>query len=213
MPYWKRFAFATLVGAGSLFAILAANVAGGDPLALVDARVAAWFAVNARPALTTFMLIVTHAHAPAAILLYAAAAGTVFARRREWYWFWGLVIAVPGGLLINVVLKHVFQRARPTPEHPLLLLATYSFPSGHTAGATLLYGVLAAYTSYKSRHLSTRLACIASWLVLVVLVGSSRIYLGVHFTSDVVGAVAWSLAWLALCLIAAHALHARMGRR
>lgn len=213
MPYWKRFVLGTLVAAAALFAVLAINVAKGDPLASLDASVAASFAAHHEPALTAFMLIVTHAHAPFAVCLYTAAGAALFARRREWYWLWGLIVAVPGGLLINVILKNVFQRARPDPHHPLLMFATYSFPSGHTAGTTLLYGVLAAYAGYRMRTSSARAACVATWLLAVVLVGSSRIYLGVHFMSDVLAAVTWSLAWLALCLLGAHEVHLRARTR
>ena len=93
------------------------------------------------------------------------------------------------------------------------MFATYSFPSGHTAGTTLLYGVVAAYVGYRIRTATARAACTAIWLVAVVLVGSSRIYLGVHFMSDVLAAVTWSLAWLALCLLGAHEVHLRARTR
>ena len=111
------------------------------------------------------------------------------------------------------MLKNVFQRARPDPHHPPLMFATYSFPSGPTARTTLLYGVLAAHVGYRMRTHTARAACVATWLVAVVLVGSSRIYLGVHFMSDVLAAVTWSLVWLALCLLGAHELHTRARSR
>jgi undecaprenyl-diphosphatase len=95
----------------------------------------------------------------------------------------------------------------------LLTLSTYSFPSGHTAGTTLLYGIVAAYVFSRTRNPRLRWGCVAVWILMVVLVGFSRLYLGVHYLTDVVGAVTWSLAWLGLCVIAARELQARSSYR
>jgi undecaprenyl-diphosphatase len=64
---------------------------------------------------------------------------------REWYWMLTLALAVGGGEALNVLLKHAYERARPVFDDPVVELMTYSFPSGHTAGAVLFYGVLAAF--------------------------------------------------------------------
>ena len=106
-------------------------------------------------------------------------------------------LAVPLGMLLNVLLKNIFQRARPSFEHPLLTLTTYSFPSGHAAAATLLYGVLGAYLVCTCKGWRRALAgCLA--VAMVALVGLSRIYLGAHYLSDVAAAVASSVGWLAI---------------
>jgi membrane-associated phospholipid phosphatase len=69
----------------------------------------------------------------------------VLAKMREWYWIITLVLAVGGGEGLNVLLKHAYERARPVFDNPLVELMSYSFPSGHTAGAVVFYGVLAAF--------------------------------------------------------------------
>lgn len=130
-------------------------------------------------------------------------------RRRESHWLPALGLAVPGGLLVNVLLKQLFQRARPVFEDPLLTLSTYSFPSGHTAGATLFYGMVTAYVFSRTRSTRVRVACVVCWALLVALVGFSRMYLGVHYFTDVVAAITWSLAWLAVCVMLAR----RVGTR
>jgi membrane-associated phospholipid phosphatase len=206
VPSWKRVAFGALAAAACLLALIAANIATGDPLAILDARIAAWMHAHRSAALTLLMLGITHAHAPVALCVYAITLALVLSRRRERHWLAGLALAVPVGLLINVLLKHVFQRARPVPDEPLLTLTTYSFPSGHTAGSTLFYGLLAAYIVSRTRSPSLRAAAIASWIFLVSLVAFSRVYLEVHYFSDVLAAMAWSLGWLALCLAVVHAL-------
>jgi undecaprenyl-diphosphatase len=209
VPSWKLIAAGALVTAACLFALIAGNIAAGDPLALIDARVAAWMHAHRSTALTLLMLVITHAHAPLPICVYASVMAVVLVRRRERHWLAGLVLAVPVGLLINVLLKHLFQRARPVPDEPIVALTTYSFPSGHTAGSTLFYGVLAAYIMSRTRRTTVRAVTVACCVSMVALVAFSRVYLGLHYFSDVLAAAAWSLGWLALCLAVVHALRGR----
>ncbi len=215
MPYWKRLAIGTLTGASALFALIAANIAAGDPLVHLDLQITLWLHAHGTPALTLLMLAVSYTHGPLAICLYASITAVVLLRRHDRPWLAGLVLAVPVGLLVNVLLKHLFHRARPVLSEPLMTLTTYSFPSGHTAGTTLFYGFVAAYLGYRVHSTRVRAAAITVWLLLAGLVGFSRVYLGLHYFSDVVAAFAWSLAWLALTLLTVHAvqLRALQGRR
>jgi membrane-associated phospholipid phosphatase len=113
------------------------------------------------------------------------------------------ISAIFGGMLLNQILKHVFLRARPRFDHPILTLTTYSFPSGHTLIATVFYGALAWLILSRSDKWPWRFLAVAIPLIMVPLVGFSRIYLGVHYLSDVLGAMAEGAAWLTFCLIAA----------
>ena len=85
---------------------------------------------------------------------------------------------------------------------PLLVLTTYSFPSGHAMAATVLYGLLAVYAVRHLRQRRSRLLAASVAGVLIVLVSFSRLYLGVHYLSDVVGGIAVGVVWLTLCLTA-----------
>src|SRR5688572_12735846 len=133
------------VVAGAIFLGLAWNVASHDTIVTIDAEVAQWLHRHASQPVTAAMLAVTHANSTVAISAMSVLFALLLARMREWYWMMSVVLAVAGGLLLNVVLKHAYERARPTFEDPILTLQTYSFPSGHTAGATVFYGVLAAF--------------------------------------------------------------------
>ncbi|HEX2825279.1 MAG TPA: phosphatase PAP2 family protein [Burkholderiales bacterium] len=203
MPVWKRLALGAIAGALCLFALIAANIAAGDPLVALDAAAARWVLAHRTPALTLLMLGVTHAHAPFALCVYASIAGSYCYRRRLYRWVTALALAVPVGLALNFALKLVFRRARPVPGDAAMTLASYSFPSGHAAGATLFWGVLAAYAMTRTASHRARAAVTAAWLGLVALVAFSRVYLGVHYVSDVLAACAWSLAWLAAALLVA----------
>jgi uncharacterized membrane protein YdjX (TVP38/TMEM64 family) len=136
----------------------------------------------------------------------AALFGAALARLREWYWLLTLAAALAGGMLVNVILKASYERMRPHFNDPLLVLTSYSFPSGHTAGAVLFYGVLAAFLVSRFYDWRRRTAAVAGAIVAVLLVAFSRMYLGAHYLSDVVAAICASTVWLVLCLSAGHAL-------
>ena len=192
--------------AGMLFLVIAWNVTDRTALVLLDARLASWLHARGTPPLNSFLLAVTHLNSTVAVCVYSALFGLLLARMREGYWILTLALAVPGGLVLNVVLKHAYERARPVFDQPLLELSTYSFPSGHTAGAVLFYGVLAAFLVSRFYDRRKRTACVSGAIVAVVLVAFSRLYLGAHYLTDVVAAVCSSTAWLVLCLSAVHHL-------
>jgi undecaprenyl-diphosphatase len=113
-----------------------------------------------------------------------------------------------------MLLKSAYHRVRPSFDDPLLTLATYSFPSGHTAGTTLFYGFMAALLVSRVRAWRWRVATVMLAVLMIVLVGLSRMYLGVHYLSDVMAAAAISIAWLALCLTSVDELRRRQtGKR
>ena len=112
-----------------------------------------------------------------------------------------LVAVVPGGMLLNETMKHLFQRTRPILDHALLSLPSYSFPSGHVAGATLFCGALAIMFVAAVDNWWRREFIICAALTMVTLVAVSRLYLGVHFLSDTLAAFTEAGVWLSLCLL------------
>src|SRR5262245_28485428 len=99
------------------------------------------------------------------------------------------------------VAKIVVHRQRPFVESTFVDWSGYSFASGHTIGATLLYGQLVLFVlpSLKARHL--RVLCIFSAVSLVLLVGFTRIAFGAHFLTDVLAAIFFGIIWLMLCTV------------
>ena len=190
-----------IVIAAAMFGAIAGNIAQGQPLTLLDAELASWFHVNAITPLTHFMLFVSNMNGIGGILLWTAAFTLVLVVKREWYWLAFLGLAVPGGMGLNTLVKLAFHRERPSFTDPLVTLSSYSFPSGHTVASTLFYGTLAAFLVPRV-PLWLRGWVIASAIVMIALVGISRIYLGAHFLSDVLAAMAEGVVWLSLCLVA-----------
>lgn len=176
---------------------------------MIDLPLGAWFHAHANPAVTQFMLAISHWHSTAGVLLMAAVLGLALARSGRPWWLLALLLSVPGGLLVNVAVKHVVQRARPHFDDPLLTLNTYSFPSGHTAGATIFYGFLVVFLLSHAWARPWRGGIVAVALAVVLLVGLSRIYLGAHYFTDVVGAIVEGVLWLGLCLTGVQALWRR----
>ena len=112
---------------------------------------------------------------------------------------WGAAAA--GGALLDYVLKTTVHRSRPEYAAAFLHGISYSFPSGHAMGSIIGYGFLAYALTLTVRWAGEhRRFVFAAALLLTVLIGVSRVYLDVHYPSDVVGGWAAGLAWLAVCV-------------
>ena len=118
-----------------------------------------------------------------------------------------------GAGLLNVTLKLAFKRARPEPFFNLTLPETYSFPSGHSLTSAVFFGALAAILTARIK--STRVS-VAIWILsttMFLLIGFSRIYLGVHHTTDVIAGFAAALIWILVVRFVEVQLERRKQRR
>ena len=176
------------------------GIRDGEPLTIADAQLSSWLHSHHTPALTTTMFAITALGSTQLVSSIAAAFGIYFIFKRRFYWLSAFISSVFGGMLLNRLLKYAFHRPRPFFDNPLLTLTGYSFPSGHTMMATVLYGVVAAYFFTTTSDWRRRGLIALSALLLITMVGFSRMYLGAHYFSDVLGAMAEGLAWLSLCL-------------
>jgi len=198
-----------MVVAAWVFSGIADAVSGAEMITIIDVDIANWLHSHANPSLTKFMLAITYMHSVAGIIVLSFFFAIVIIWKKEWYWLSALTVTVGGGMLINLFVKHAFHRKRPSFDDPLLLLTTYSFPSGHTAGATLFYGALTTYLFYHIHSWRWRDPIVAIAVLMVLAVGVSRLYLGVHYLSDVLAAIAESTAWLAFSLTTISTLRRR----
>ena len=195
-----------------VFHEIAEAVMGMEQITVIDQQVAHWFNQHAIPWITRCLLLITHLHGVIGAITIACVLAWYLHRKGATYWLLTLVITMPGVMFLNVLLKYIFGRARPSFETPLLdALSTYSFPSGHTATATALYGLLGAYLVCQLDHRQWRrriVIALAAFL-MAALVGFSRIYLGAHYLSDVLAAMAESYGWLAICIAGVSTLRRR----
>jgi membrane-associated phospholipid phosphatase len=202
-----------LLLAAWLFGRIADQVMGGATtlgwIHWLDSEFAHYLQAQATPMLTALMLTITHLHGIVGNSILGVLLCAYFAWKKLPYWLLTTALALPVGMLLNLLLKYTFMRARPVSDDAILTLASYSFPSGHTAASTLLYGIIAAYLVCLSPRFSVRGAIIAAAVLMVALVGLSRVYLGVHYASDVLAAVVESCGWLAVCITAISTLRRR----
>ncbi len=124
-----------------------------------------------------------------------------------------LLIAAVGGLLLELGLKELIGRGRPSIVPHLMTADSLSFPSGHSMMATVVYLVLAALLAPEVPDRRSRIFVIAVALLLTFIVGISRVYLGVHYPSDVLGGWSVGLAWATLCWLAARYIERRRAAR
>lgn len=98
------------------------------------------------------------------------------------------------GVLLNLLLKSIFQRARPD-FLPLVNEPTFSFPSGHSMNSMIFFAAISYFIFYRMNHTRIGKLCIALSVVLIFLIGISRIYLGAHYPTDVVAGYLAGLLW------------------
>jgi undecaprenyl-diphosphatase len=172
-----------------------------NPFQSADQGIATWFHDRLTPAFATVLHTLTEFGSSEWIGIVLFALVLFFVWKRWWPSLVTLLVAVPCGMLLNEWLKLAVHRGRPFVEGAFVDWSGYSFASGHTMGATLLYGQLLLFVlpSLKGRHL--RLLCIFSAASLVLLVGFTRIALGAHFLSDVLAAIFFGILWLMLCTV------------
>ena len=104
---------------------------------------------------------------------------------------------VVGALVLNQVLKFIIQRPRPDGFR-LATVSGFSFPSGHSMAAMAFFGLLAWLVWRYEKDRRQRALLVAAFALVIVMIGVSRIYLGVHYASDVIGGFCLSVIWLAL---------------
>lgn len=188
-----------LTGSAWIFGWMVEDLAEGDTK--VDTRLADWLHEHASPGWTTFFETVTRLGNVSTLLVIVLLASVVLWRKGWIAELQLLVLAGVGAEIITVGLKHGFQRDRPFFANPLASESSYSFPSGHASVSLAVYGTLGFIAA---RHLGSRraqFAALAGAAGLVLLIGFSRLYLGVHYLSDVIAGYSVGIAWVALCVV------------
>jgi membrane-associated phospholipid phosphatase len=172
-----------------------------NPLSGPDHEVATWFHAHLTRSFVAVLRAFTDFGSSEWIAVILSLLVIFFVWKRWWPSLVILIVAVPGGMLLNELVKVLVHRHRPFVDGPFVDWSGYSFASGHTIGATLLYGQLLLFVLpvLKTRH--WRIVAVSCAALIVSLVGFSRIALGAHFLTDVLAAIVFGIIWLTLCLI------------
>jgi membrane-associated phospholipid phosphatase len=190
--------FVLAMGAGIAFDLIEDKVFSTQQIRAADAGAQRLARAVLSPRLTGAMRIISFVGNPEVVASLSIAVTALLIKvgsRRRLYAF---VATVVGGALLLLALKQYYHRERPTS--PFAVAHGYSFPSGHAMGAMLLYGSLAYVAHFTLKHHRVwRMAAVVACILMVIAIGASRIYLGVHYFTDVVGGFAAGLCWAAVC--------------
>ncbi len=184
-----------------LFGGITEDVIHHDPLTQFDVTVLDWVHARATPAGYAISNAISLLGSPLTLTILALGVGFLLAARRQWILLGGWLAAFAGGGLLAAVLKLVIHRPRPPYAAEFLQHYSWSFPSGHAMGSLIGYGMLAyvlALLWIHRRSAQISMALVAA--LLIVAIGLSRLYLGVHYFSDVVGGYAAGVLWLSACI-------------
>ena len=204
--------FAIVVGAASGFAEIAEHLDPVGAMARADEALAASIGVHAAPATLHVFALLTHLGDPAWLTLLGAGVALWLWWRRRRVLALGWVLALGGNALLNPALKRIFERVRPVHDHGLFSEMGFSFPSGHTSGATVAYGMM-AYVALRTLPPVWHLPAVLSATAVAFTVGCSRVFLQVHYLSDVLAGFASGGAWLVVCVMSAEASRHWRGAR
>ena len=153
----------------------------------------------ANPALDKFMLFITDIGFGKGYAIIVAATFALLAYKKRWPDLSALAICLAGAGLLSVFLKNSFQRMRPDSFF-LVQETSFSFPSGHAMATMCFYGMLAFFLMREAKSWSLRLLIATLAVILSLIIGLSRIYLGVHYPTDVVAGYAVGFMWLLFCI-------------
>ena len=194
--------FALIVGAALAFAAIAERVVDGGAAQRVDqAFMDAVHRSTSAAAVEAFQAITRLGDPPTlAVLCVIGALGLWW--RGERVLSIAFAAAIAGNALLNPALKLVFERVRPLDAQGMPRADGWSFPSGHSSGSLVAYGML-AYVLLRTLPRAWHLPAVLAASAVAFAVGSSRVFVQAHFASDVLAGFASGSAWLVTCIVSA----------
>jgi len=194
-----------------LFAILAIDVRQGATQAFDDA-VMTYLGQHRIAWIERSLIEITALGTGLVVIVIVAIAATFLSLTRHRYSALLLLVSTGGGIILNNILKLIFNRDRPQVFEWLAHASSSSFPSGHAMSAAIVYATIGYLAARLQRRRWARWLTMFLAFCMIVLICISRLYLGVHYPSDVAAGVVLGLAWAAFCMAALEAIQV-LGRR
>lgn len=183
----------------TVFGILAWETLFRNTMVLFDDSFIWLIRYFANPVLDRIMIIITDIGFGTSYIVIVAATLLLLAYLKRWWELGALTICLAGGAVLSFLLKTLFHRTRPDLFR-VVQETGYSFPSGHALATMCFYGMVAYLIMRIIDSWRGRLTVMTLAVILSVLIGISRIYLGVHYPTDVVAGYAAGSMWLAFCI-------------
>jgi membrane protein DedA with SNARE-associated domain/membrane-associated phospholipid phosphatase len=191
-------ALAVAIAATWTFLGITQDVLSHEEVALLDPRIHDWILARRNAGLGVFFETVTWLGATAVTVPVLTVVGVVLARRRRsWAPVFDIAVVYGTAVLLHAVVGQVVHRPRPPEAAWLVSAHGWSYPSGHTTQAVAAWGILALLVVGNASR-RNRFVAGAAAAIIAILVAASRVYLGVHWATDVLGGAAMATAVLAL---------------
>ena len=204
--------FLLILAAASVFAWIASNLSDGRSMGLADQALADAIGTHVPWAALVAFSWLTHLGDAAFLAPVCLLVAVVLWRHAHHGLAWGWVLALGGIVVLNPALKQIFERARPLHNHGLALETSFSFPSGHSSGAIVSYGML-LYLALRTLPARWHVAAAMAAVGAILTIACSRIFLQVHFASDVAAGLLTGFAWLLVCVSSLEYARHRRQRR
>ena len=194
--------FGLIIGAAALFAEIAENLGDGRAMGRLDQLFSDTIQTTLSPGTFRAFAMVTHLGDPLTLTGLGVAGAGFLLWRRHYGLCIGWVVAMAGNAVLNPVLKRIFERTRPVHDNLRAFADGWSFPSGHASGSVVAYGMLAylAVRALPARWTAARLPVLLLATAVAFTVSASRVFVQVHFATDVLAGMASGSAWLAVCI-------------
>jgi undecaprenyl-diphosphatase len=192
---------AVVSASGMLIAKLLDDVMGADGVTGADRTITDWVVQHRAAGMTTAAQAVTHLGDPLVVVGLALVTAAVLLVRRERRLAILVAVSTSGAAVATTVTKYAVHRARPNPAFWLGAASGPAFPSGHATQSVALYGALAIVGVRLARSMSARVSIIGLATLIALAVGTTRVYLAVHWTSDVLCGWAVAVGWLSALLL------------
>jgi len=183
-----------------LFGEITEDVVNNELLIHIDQWVLDHILYFRTETLTKVMIFVTHFAEWVTIAIASVIITALLAIRKLYGVIIGYAIAVTGGGGLDYVLKHAVQRTRPIDDATLISVKGFSFPSGHAMLAMVFYGMVSYFIIRQIKQWKFRMLVVVIMGFVIFLIGFSRLYLQVHYLSDVIAGFVGGLFWLTVCV-------------
>ena len=177
---------------------------GQEALIRADLRIINLISQFRTSSINQFMLFITYLAKGEIIAIAVFFSLIILFLLRKWSYFNNLLVFILGGEFFVWIIKNIVERPRPPLTESLVIESSYSFPSGHSFVAIAFYGLITFFLFESLKRKWVKFLVLLLGFVLILLIGSSRIYLGAHWPSDVLAGFTSSLAWLSIIITISH---------
>ena len=164
----------------------------------LDSSLLLWIHQFANPQLDSLMLFITALGDPGMVITVFISTIAWLGMKRRYTDVIRFIIACVGGVLLNQVMKLFFAKPRPELWMRLISEHSFSFPSGHAVGSMVVYGFIAYILAREFSIYQRYIYAVAS--TIIIAIGFSRLYLGVHYPTDIIAGYGVGILWLITCL-------------